>query len=68
MTYRAGRTARRGPAGAPLLGTGLTGTWLNGYLVLQGDIPLSSQIEHILRLLARERLGALRACHHGQLE
>ena len=40
------------------IGTGLMGTWLNGYLVLQGNIPLrASQSMHILKLLARQILG-----------
>ena len=39
-------------------GTGFMGTWLNGYPVLQGTIPLrTSQFKHIRKLLARERLG-----------
>ena len=38
--------------------TGFMGTQLNGYLVLQGNIPLrTSQFEQILKLLARKRLG-----------
>ena len=35
------------------------GTWLNGYLVLQGSMPLrTSQFEHVLKLPGRKRLGA----------
>ena len=34
------------------------GTWLNGYLVLQGNIPFgTAQSKYILKLLARTRLG-----------
>ena len=33
------------------------GTQLHGSLVLQGCISLASQIKHILKLLARKRLG-----------
>ena len=41
-----------------LIGTGFMGTWLNGYLVLQGNIPLRSvETKHVLKLLAGERLG-----------
>ena len=39
-------------------GTSLMGTELNGYLVLQGNIPLrTSHFKDILKLLARKRLG-----------
>ena len=34
------------------------GTWLNGYLVLQGNIHFSTaQFKLFLKLLARKRLG-----------
>ena len=37
---------------------------LNGYLVLHGNIPLrTAQSKHILKLLARERLGTSWAKH-----
>ena len=50
--------ARRGRISACLFCTGVMGTWLNGYLVLQGNIPLrTSRFRHIPKLLARERLG-----------
>ena len=40
------------------VGTGLTGTQLNGYLVLQGNIPLrTAQFKHTLKLLARKMPG-----------
>ena len=39
-------------------GTGLMGTQLNGYLVLQGKIPLrTSQLRHVLKLPARKKAG-----------
>ena len=41
-----------------LFGVWLTGTQLHGYLVRQEDIPLrTSPFKHILKLLARRRLG-----------
>ena len=41
-----------------MLGTGLMGTYLNGHLVLQGNIPLrTSRFKRILKLFARKRLG-----------
>ena len=44
--------------GLTMFGTGLMGTKLNGYLVLQGNIPLrTSPFMHILKLLARNILG-----------
>ena len=43
---------------SPFFGTGLMGTWLNGYLILQGNIPLRNlQVKHILKLLAGKILG-----------
>ena len=39
------------------IGTGLMGTWLNGYLALERNVPLRIQSEHILKLLARKRVG-----------
>ena len=41
---------------AARVGTGLMGTWLNGYLVLQGNRHLrTSQLKHIQKLLAGKR-------------
>ena len=38
-------------------------TYLNGHLVLQGKVPLgTSHFKHVLRLLARKRLGYLSGC------
>ena len=38
----------------PLIGTGLMGTWLNGYLVLEGNIPLRTpHLKHIVKLWAK---------------
>ena len=41
---------------AAMFGTGVTGAWLNGYLVLQENIPLmrTSHFKHTLKLPARK--------------
>ncbi len=40
------------------IGTGLMGTYLNGYLALQRNIPSrTAQFKQFLELLARKRLG-----------
>ena len=42
----------------PWVGTGFMGTWLSGYLVLQGNIHLrTAQFQHLLKLPANKRLG-----------
>ena len=52
------RLEQRGTTPRLRIGTGFMGTSLNGYLVLQGNIPLrTAQFKHIVKLLARERLG-----------
>ena len=46
------------PPSHSLFGTGFMGIWLNGYLVLQGNIPLrTSACKNLLKLLAGKRLG-----------
>ena len=46
-------------------GTGLMGTQLNVYLVLQENIPLrTSQFKHIIKLQSRKRLGNLGLSTH----
>ena len=41
-----------------LFGTGLMGTWLNGYLALQGNmLSGTARLKHVLKLPARKILG-----------
>ena len=56
------------------VGTGLMGTQLNGYLVLQGNIPFrTAQSKHVVELLARKRRSTrwakypFRRCRKGSV-